>query len=870
MKLREILFKPRWQSKDAAVRREAVASVDDPALRAALPQLTREDPDPGVRLAALRRLADPGLAQGLAHDDADPTVRAAAATLWRELLCGAHPSAPPLAERLRLLRAQDSVELIEHLLRHGVESELRTAALERTTRVALLAERALADPDPALRAAALERIDDEGQLERLAEKARRSDKRIQRQARERLEALRIARGEPAAIAARARELCEALERLVHEPGGDLRAPSIEADWLALGDAVPAELATRFGNARRLLEHAREVAQRPLVAEPESVTPSESGLAAADAPAEPQEAIAPASDDAHGGEASPATDAASSDAIDLADVPVDDGTTENVGDASDIADNATAATVPDDADVEARRERRREHLAAFETALRQLETALDAGESAAAHAAHAQMAKLRRESDERLPKGLHARATALEPRYAELSQWQRWADNQRRRQLCDEVESLAGSGLHPDAIATRVREAQAEWQHLDAIEGRGARSASGIGKHFHAACRRALEPARPYFEKRQELRQTHAQQVTALLARIASIDQAAQDVPALLALRRETAAALRDLDRVEPRERKLLAQALKDALISLDARIDAHHAEVETARAALIGEAEALREPADLRAAMSAARELQKRWQAIANGRRRTDQAQWKMFRAALDAVFARADEERNERAAREAERHAQAEALCAELEALAASDAAPERGAVSRIDSAWRALGSRDEALIQRYRAAQTALREAAQQEALARRRVPYDAWLARFRLCIEAEQAADTTALRAAWDAAPPTTVASAELAARFDAALAGEIVAGNADEQRDLLLELEDQAAIEPPESDRERRMQLRLAKLSGHLRGTAGSEPEVEFNRLLEDWTRIASNSDTDGTRRFEVAFETLVRGIAASGS
>src|SRR5690606_41036824 len=132
---------------------------------------------------------------------------------------------------------------------------------------------------------------------------------------------------------------------------------------------------RFGNARRLLEHAREVAQRPLVAEPESVTPSESGLAAADAPAEPQEAIAPASDDAHGGEASPATDAASSDAIDLADVPVDDGTTENVGDASDIADNATAATVPDDADVEARRERRREHLAAFETALRQLETAL---------------------------------------------------------------------------------------------------------------------------------------------------------------------------------------------------------------------------------------------------------------------------------------------------------------------------------------------------------------------------------------------------------------------------------------------------------------------------------------------------------------
>jgi hypothetical protein len=145
---------------------------------------------------------------------------------------------------------------------------------------------------------------------------------------------------------------------------------------------------------------------------------------------------------------------------------------------------------------------------------------------------------------------------------------------------------------------------------------------------------------------------------------------------------------------------------------------------------------------------------------------------------------------------------------------------------------------------------------------------MPYDAWLARFRLCIDAEQAADAAALRAAWDAAPPTAIASAELAARFDAALAGDVVAGSADAQRDLLLELEDQAAIEPPESDRGRRMQLRLAKLSGHLRGTAGAESEVEFSRLLEDWTRIASNSDTDGTRRFEVAFETIVRNIAAT--
>lgn len=859
MKLREYLFKPRWQSKDAATRREAVAGDDDAQLLVALPVLMREDPDSGVRLAALRRLADPGFAQALAHDDSDPSVRVAAATLWRDLLSGAHKAAPSLIERVRLLRAQDDPELIEHILRNGAEPELRAAALARTARVSVLAERALADPDPALRSAALERIDDEGQLERLAERARKTDKQVQRRARERLEELRIARGDAATIATRARGLCEAFERLAHEPDGETRADGIETGWRTLGENIPAELVNRFENAKRLLTHAREVAQAPLAPQPDTATPEPDTAN----PATPDDAVAheqtAAVEDAVAGESSSAPETPPSADMDADEVPADDVPADDDMDPPDTDNAAALASAASHADVEAQRERRRERLAAFESALQALEAALDAGESVAAHAAHARMAGLRREIDERLPKALHARANALEPRYAELSQWQRWADNQRRRQLCGEIESLAGSGLHPDAIATRVREAQAEWQRLDAIEGRGARAASGLGRHFHAACRRAIEPARPYFEKRQELRQTHAQQITALLARIASIDQAAQDVPALLELRRETAAALRDLDRVEPRERKLLAQALKDALTSLDARIDAHHAEIEASRATLIGEAEALREHADLRAAMNAARELQKRWQAIGNGRRRTDQAQWKTFRAALDAVFARADEERHERVARDAELHAQAEALCAELESLANTGEAPERGAVSRIDSAWRALGSRDETLLQRYRTAQTALRDAAQRLALARRRLPYDAWLARYRLCHAVEQSGITSALQEQWDAAAPADIAAGALQERFVAAQAGGAPTSDASEHRDILIEIEQLADIESPEADRERRMQLRLGKLSGHLRGTGPDSVDTEFADLLERWTRTCVELTQDDAARFERAFE-----------
>ena len=59
MKLSGFLNKPRWQAKEAAVRRAGVAEDDEAELLAGLAGIARADPDPGVRTAALKRLADP-------------------------------------------------------------------------------------------------------------------------------------------------------------------------------------------------------------------------------------------------------------------------------------------------------------------------------------------------------------------------------------------------------------------------------------------------------------------------------------------------------------------------------------------------------------------------------------------------------------------------------------------------------------------------------------------------------------------------------------------------------------------------------------------------------------------------------------------
>ena len=832
MKLPAFLSKPRWQSKDAAQRRAAIAHDNDTELVASLGRLAREDADAGVRIAAARRLADPGIAQTLSQHDADANVRGQARALWLDLLTGTHPSAPPLSERLRLLKAQEDAELAERIACHAAEPELRRAALEQVARPALLLERALADRDAAIRLALVDRIADEAMLDRLAERARKSDKQVSRRARERIEALRIGRGDDATLEQRARLLCERMEQLLRVPGHADAERELAAQWATVDSAATPMLRQRFQTARALLAASREpVVARPAVAADEA--PAYSPATATETKPEPSDTDAPHAD---------ASDA-DADAV-----------------VAPLIAQARFAASLDEAQAARRQqaEQQRALLVELETALRECAAALESGHSADAHAAKARSEALRRRIDTPLPKSLVARLAEVESRYGELARWQRWADNQHRQQLCEEIEALPTSGLHPDAVATKVREAQAAWNRLDALEGGSAR-AGDLNRRFHAACRAALAPAQGYFKKRQQLRQSQADAIRALIERHAALADDSADWTAVMQLRRETVEALRALDRVDPRERKALAPALKDGLTALDGRIQRRDAEVERAKSALIAEAEALADTLP-RGAVATARELQQRWQRAGHGRRARDQAQWTAFRAAVDRVFGKLDAERAERSAREVESRQQAEAICTELEALAAADAPAERGAVSRLQAAWDALRPRDEALARRYAAAHERLRDFARRQERARRHLHYHAWLERYRLCRAVETAATPIGqAQERWSMAAPCDVAAGALQARFDAAQAAPVEPDAAldDAQREVLVELELLAGIESPADDRERRRTVQIGRLSARMGGGSATSPAEELAALLQRWCELGVPVDAGFDGRIERA-------------
>lgn len=879
MSLARFFSKPRWQSKDATVRRQAVATENAAELVAQLGQFAREDVDAGVRLAALKRLADPSLSQAMAQDDRDEGVRHAARTLFTELLAGTHASAPPLADRIRLLRAQDDARLIEQIAVIAPESELRLAALKRVERTALILERVTGDSDASVRLAALDRINDETQLARISERARKTDKTISRLANERLHRLRIERGDPDAISEQARALCEEFERLLREGDRGDQAATLATAWDRIADKAPQHLVVRYRNAHELFELSRDperiarLRQRAadrvrLDAEMQAIEQ------AARHPANQSQAELQARfnalGDLHAGFADDNDDHGAALSVrftrlgaQLAAMKPETLTeTQPDADAEAVArrDAESAERAARTEAGRAERERKQKELTGkLDQAIRETATAIAAGKSAEAHLAHARLSDLRRAVPV-IPPALRDALADVESDYAKIQQWQRWSDGNRRQQLCEELEVLPETGLHPDALATRVREIQAEWTALDRLEARPAQANEGIDRRFRALCHKAIAPAKPYFEKRDELRKQGSEQTGQLItdARTA-VSSEAPDWRALAAMRQRTVEGLRALDRVNPRERKNLAAELKQVLGIIDERISTQHAQVEATKAGLIARAEALAELTDTRTAISQARDLQKTWQSAGNGKRARDQAQWKIFRTAIDAVFGRADTERAEQGAREQQAFADTMALCNELEAIASGASTPERGDVQRIESAWRALGPQDATLRQRFAAAQNGLHELAARREKARRRAGFDIWLSHYDVLLRQEAGeSDADTLDSLRENLPPLTMTNDEFGSRLESARAGNPQAvGDTATLRDCVLGIEQLAGIEPPEEDRQRRMDMQVEKLSARMRGVQAPAPATALQELLASWITAGPNHDAGLEMRFRRA-------------
>ncbi len=819
MKLAQFLFKPKWQNKSPAVRRQAVVSDTSATLQGELATLMRQDNDSGVRLAALQRLNDFELYRERSTGDADGEVRRIARERYLHLFA---TLPAPIEARVRQLNTLETAEL-ERIAQTAVVDALRGAALERVTRLSVLADRVVNDMAAHLRQAALERIDDPATLMRLVEKTRKTDKVVHRLARERLEAIQIKAGDSAVIAHRARKLCERLEQQLRIAGSESASEleQITSSWRALGPAIPPDIRNRYEGALRIL--STPARPSPAVVEPISQTQEEIPAPHPGANIESVETVAI-------------------------------NRTEAL--AAQARFDAALAT------AQAQSQRDREQTQALQTAvselLRKFDSALERGDVSHARQMLGTIEELKSALGRKLSADAKKHLEQSTIRYEELARWQHWSNNQRRRQLCDDIEAMIGSGLHPDALALKIREARDEWQQLDVAEGIApdAAQSMGLGRRFRHVCYQALKPARPYFEKRGELRKSHTQVIEALLERCAQLPVVDSPLAAMshhelkqcIALKRELSKALRDMDRVDPRSRTLLTKRTKDALAIINPRIEAHEQTVEKAKQRLIAKAQELAGSETSEAARQV-RDLQKNWQATGHGNPRIDRQQWQVFHTACDAVFGKMDAARVKRAEESAAQHAQATALLVEFESLIHALGEKDPAALARqreIDRRWQEIASGDVSLQKKYRTLVTTVEMKRQEHQSKLKRARFTNANDAYHLVRQYEDRhlSQEDAFSRWSTLAPLAPEFASVLRSRFEQVHAPRDPHTNTidgeETARQILVQLEYLAGIESPPSEQQRRMDYQVSRLSARLRGDASTNGiEQELALLMSTW-------------------------------
>ena len=917
-------LKPKWQQANPESRKQSLRNLDsnDPKLL----DLARQDPDPAVRRAALERLDDLDLLRRIANEDTDADLRDAAQARYHALLAGKVAGGPTLASRLERLRSDPEANLVEFLLQQAAEPELRLAALEQIDLESTLADIAIRNSHPDLRLAALERVHDPELLDRIARQSRNRDKRLHRRARERLDALHAEQ----ARALNLERLCAEMEHLNWDGESGLNAgrfPKLEQEWREQEIGAPPELQARYAQARgRFLAERQASANRraqrlELLATLESLLERlrQHGESNSELDAEIRYATteAPTAWAHHG----PAQDSESrrqtarfqqlvqniqeqerllrrnhirterlretltqGETLLRQPSEVRDTDIKHLRQRWEGLERPESQALANDLQsrfdslldkLRARQQRQIQHRDQewqdIQDRVGQLETAVEDGELQQATQLQEQVRRQIKHNIG-LSRGqmaaIEERLQSCAARIGELRGWRRWGASQAREQLCVTAENLIDLDADPADIAQRIQQVRTAWKELDHHEGGASK---GLWKRFNTACERAYAPCQAYFEAQTRERQHNFDQKAALCEQLEQFEAATDwrqvDWREADRLCRRAREQWHQLGPVNRADRKAIDRRFQQIQRRLDAHLDIERQRELTRRQQLIQQVQELAGNPDLRVAVETAKLAQAQWQPTVQGAYRQEQALWKTFRAACDAVFAR---RHNEQQAADAERQANLThklGLCEEIESLALIDREQLARANTRLQEAqheWQIIGpiprteqratdQRFEAAVRRFTQHEKLLHQADIQESVQHLQQ-------RGRLCARLEAALETqrddTLLSSAhqeWAALPdPPAALAAALQQRFDAACqalegtpdqiqaARARLAHNLERKQTWCVCMEIVAGVDSPPEFAPLRMEYQVARLSASLAGAAATT-EALYNprQLQEQW-------------------------------
>lgn len=595
------------------------------------------------------------------------------------------PATPPqsasIDERIRALDSAPADALLAAAADDADEA-LRAAAQRRLTQIwsddpQQIATLVVSGGSTRVRQLAAQRIDDPDEADRLGRQVRDRDKSVYRILKAKSDVRRAEQQRQAQLESDIAGACVALERFSRHLYDALYVPSFEhfeARWRALESQAPPQFRER---AQRAIDHCLEV----MASHVRERMQQAEAIAAEAARSAAQQAAAIAAADA----------------------------------ARAQAEQAAQTALEAAREREAAQHLREQQQAADGLAERQLGALIGKAHGALREGHTGPAAGIRRAIGEQLatiaapPPAILRRLQGLDAKLSELREWKDYAAAPKRAELIADMEALIGSSEPPPQLATRIRELRDQWKTVS----KGiVLETQDDWQRFDRAATTAYQPCKEYFALQAKARSENVERRRTVLQRLLAFETAQvgeqPDWRTIAQVLREARLEWRAIAPVERAANKPVEQDFEAALARLHARLDAWYAENATAKQALITRAQGLLASVAARDPLAELKHLQQQWQRIGTTPRGQEQSLWHEFRTHCDAVFQQRQQVSAALDAQLRANQAQAVALCAGAEQLAALSGAELTAGMQAIPQ-WR---SEFEALGELPRSEQRALRD--------------------------------------------------------------------------------------------------------------------------------------------------------------
>lgn len=621
-------FKPKWQHKDANVRIQAITSLAGDSVE--LIKLAQTDPDSGVRMEAVIRLTHlPTLIQ-LGHTSGSIGERARQRVIG--LAATEHRHDHQLADVFAWLQSNPALlrSIARDTMRHIA---LRRHALEIVNDPELLFDIALNDASKEVQFLAASRLQSVEQLKTLDAKHGKTNKRLRQFVKEQLE-----------LEQRQQQQLQQINQLLAETNtlGQMgswgqektRSRVLEQRWKALLPSTTADQQQQF------VQTLADFRQR--------LTAYETEQAQAAALKAQREAEAAA----------------------------------KRAEAQRLAEQAQAeAQARQEKEQQAQAEERRkrkeqqaqqtQRLQILRDGLQTLEQQLENEQYSEAIEQHRLFIQQLKDSND-VPAAdmayFNRRIQMLTPYIRELQDWRRWGTDQVRKQLIETAENLReDDNIDPATRAKRVQSLRTEWRKLSHLEPSQQHT---LWKTFDSTVSAAYEPSKQHFIEQAQQRQANLaarHEICAALEHLhASTDWQNATWREVQVQTNQLRKQWKDAGTVSHKDWETVNQRFNTAMDALEAQFKAERARNWQAREQLVEQAQALLDEPNTEHAIEQVKALQGSWKITLASRHSDEQQLWKRFREPIDALFARARDERQQK--RDAQHAQQAENVRLEAE----------------------------------------------------------------------------------------------------------------------------------------------------------------------------------------------------------